>query len=111
MKELKNIFIPDDLYYHFLSKFDRTEWENLDKDMMKKYIDEHMPEYVLKDTKGGYRTSESYIVLSFIDQTNAQFKLDDLNPVQFHVTYVLAIEMLKNAIMTNNEMYNYLNNN
>lgn len=108
MIELKNIFVPKDLYYHFLEKFNRTEWENLNVDEMKEYIDKHIPEYVLKETEGGYRTHEAYIVLSFIDNTNAQFKLKDLNPVQFHVTYVLAIEQLKLAIMSNDDMFIHL---
>lgn len=107
MVELKNIFVPKDLYYHFLEKFDRVEWENLNVDEMKEYIDNHIPEYVLKEPNG-YRTHEAYIVLSFIDKTNAQFKLADMNSVQFHITYVLAIEQLKLAIMSNDDMFNLL---
>lgn len=111
MVELKNIFIPDDLYYHFLFKFNREKWENLDVPGMKKFIDENIPGSAYKEDLIGSITHEGYIVLSYIDEINGQFRLNDLNPAQFNDTYILAIERLKLFILSNDEMYELIEKN
>ena len=110
--ELKKCFVHEDLFYHFLDKFPKNEWINLDKQELIDYIKDHIPSNAeKKESNNQYYSHEYYIVLSHVHNKVPWVRpsVHSMHIDDFRSWYNIAIQSLINHdIYSNDEILDKL---